>query len=610
MKIERYCELLDRMKRDNISPVQALTVMGLLAAAQKAALTEGRAYLKEALQNPSPLDALSLSMIRVFGKYAIWEDAAAIDSELSALSAELLAALCETWETCQTSDALADTFRNLILRADARRALILPDALEALGLGLLDVEAGDSLYMGLLGMGMARPVGAEEICKVEIRQEWKRIWRILEFLEDEPPCTVCANPLMEPLTAGGKLRTFRKVLLQSTAFIRQSAEETLQKGTEDLFGQYAYGMPPVNRGQSLMTISHALRVMEPDGRGVVILDTGALFRGGKEAEIRTRMMEADVIEAVISLPKGMYFALGAERNLVVLNKNKDESAKGKILFINGAKMGTTRQGKTSLDEKEIRRILGAVREQREEAGFSALAAVSAVREADWQPEQYVQAGTFDAPGVGPVVIPWQEWPKEVPSVPLNEIATVFGGFNLLRSTEESPEGDCRIINFGDVQDGVLLPEKVKRYQSNGAKLTPYYVRPGDIIITSRGTTMKLCQVPEFEGVPMLISQNFYGVRANPECDVKLLLLYLESPVGQYLIDKMRSGAVIRLLNRKAFMKLPVPRKLVENTAEARAEWDAEEARLNEMRRELEKQERMMRKKMWTEMGIDGLFRIK
>ena len=53
MKTERYYELLDRMKRDNISPIQALTVMGLLAASQKAALTEGRAYLKEALHSPS-----------------------------------------------------------------------------------------------------------------------------------------------------------------------------------------------------------------------------------------------------------------------------------------------------------------------------------------------------------------------------------------------------------------------------------------------------------------------------------------------------------------------------------------------------------------------------
>ena len=610
MDIEKMCGLLDGMKRDEIPAVQALTVMGLLAAAQKAVLAEGIPYLKEALQSTAPLNALSLSLIRIFDKYAIWENAAAIDSELSTLSTELLAALCETWGTCQTPDALAETFRALIPRADVRRALILPDSLEALGLGLLDLDAGDSLYMGLLGMGMARPEGMGAICKVEIRQEWQRIWRILEFLENETPCTVCANPLVDPLTTGGRLHTFRKVLLQSTAFLRQNAEEAPQKGAADIFGQYAYGMPPVSRGQSLMTISHALRVMESDGRGVVIVDTGALFRGGKEAEIRRRMMEADVIEAVISLPKGMYFALGAERNLVVLNKQKAESAKGKILFINGAELGATKHGKTILDEKETQRILDVVREQRDEAGFSAVALVSAIREADWQPEQYVRAGTFDAPGVGPVVIPWQEWPKEVPSVPLDEIATVFGGFNLLRSTEESPEGDCRIINFGDVQDGVLQPEKVKRYRSNGAKLSPYYVHPGDIIITSRGTTMKLCQVPEFDGAPMLISQNFYGVRANPECDAKLLLLYLESPVGQYLIDKMRSGAVIRLLNRKAFMKLPVPKRLFESAAEKMAEIEVDETRLDGIRKSLAFQTQKLHRKEWKFMGIDGLFHIK
>lgn len=611
MDIEKMCGLLDGMKRDEIPAVQALTVMGLLAVAQKAVLAEGIPYLKEALQSTAPLNALSLSLIRIFDKYAIWENAAAIDSELSTLSIELLAALCETWGTCQTPDALAETFRALIPRADVRRALILPDSLEALGLGLLDLDAGDSLYMGLLGMGMARPEGMGAICKVEIRQEWQRIWRILEFLENETPCTVCANPLMEPLTTGGRLHTFRKVLLQSTAFLRQNAEETPQKGAADIFGQYAYGMPPVSRGQSLMTISHALRVMESDGRGVVIVDTGALFRGGKEAEIRRRMMEADVIEAVISLPKGMYFALGAERNLVVLNKQKAESAKGKILFINGSELGTTQQGKTILDEKEIQKILAVVRETREaETGFSASVPASAIRDANWQPEQYVRTGTFDARGVGPVVIPWKEWPKEVPSVPLDEIATVFGGFNLLRSTEESLEGDCRIINFGDVQDGVLQPEKVKRYRSGGAKLAPYYVLPGDIIITSRGTTMKLCQVPDFDGVPMLISQNFYGVRVNPECDAKMLLLYMESPVGQYLIDKIRSGAVIRLLNRKAFMKLPVPKQLLENGKTTRKAWDEDEKRLMELRKEVETQEKEMRRKAWAVMGIDGLFREK
>ncbi len=68
----------------------------------------------------------------------------------------------------------------------------------------------------------------------------------------------------------------------------------------------------------------------------IVIDSGALFRGGKEANIRKLFIERDWIEAVILLPEKIFYNTQAPGVIIVINKEKPQERKGKVLFINAS----------------------------------------------------------------------------------------------------------------------------------------------------------------------------------------------------------------------------------------------------------------------------------
>lgn len=87
-------------------------------------------------------------------------------------------------------------------------------------------------------------------------------------------------------------------------------------------------------------LQHTLSVLKDGGRAAVVLDTGAVTRGSgsknedKERNIRKWFVDHDLIEGVIQLPEKLFYNTTAAGVIVVLNKRKPESRKGKIILIN------------------------------------------------------------------------------------------------------------------------------------------------------------------------------------------------------------------------------------------------------------------------------------
>ena len=82
-----------------------------------------------------------------------------------------------------------------------------------------------------------------------------------------------------------------------------------------------YKAPPTsnaNYGWLLNTLSK----LGQDGVGAVLLANGALSAGGVEYEIRRQMIENDVVEAIIILPRSMFYTTDISVTVWILNKNK------------------------------------------------------------------------------------------------------------------------------------------------------------------------------------------------------------------------------------------------------------------------------------------------
>ena len=146
---------------------------------------------------------------------------------------------------------------------------------------------------------------------------------------------------------------------------------------------YNYGYPPNDKADWAWI---QLLLHTATKKAVVVIDQGALFRGGREREIRSKIVDEDLVEAVILLPEKLFYNTQAPGVVIVFNKNKPAERKGKILFINANNEYESHpeiRKLNRLGEGHIERIVKAYREFRNIEGFTRVASLEEVRANDY-----------------------------------------------------------------------------------------------------------------------------------------------------------------------------------------------------------------------------------
>lgn len=150
--------------------------------------------------------------------------------------------------------------------------------------------------------------------------------------------------------------------------------------------RFIYGFAPeTGKKADLMFVQHMLASLKPSGKMAVVMPHGVLFRGGKEKEIRRALLRDNggLIEAIISLPPKLFYGTGIPAAILVLNKNKPDSLRGKVLFINAD--GEYAEGKNQnlLRPEDIEKIDYVYTHKLEVPNYSRLVDVSEIEGHDW-----------------------------------------------------------------------------------------------------------------------------------------------------------------------------------------------------------------------------------
>ena len=118
----------------------------------------------------------------------------------------------------------------------------------------------------------------------------------------------------------------------------------------------------------------------------IVLDNGALFRGGREKNIRKAVVERDLIDAIILLPEKLFYNTGAPGIILIIDKNKPEERRGKILFINASNEFERHPEVRRLNiiaEKNLNCIVDAYRQFKDVEGFARVVGVEEVKKNDY-----------------------------------------------------------------------------------------------------------------------------------------------------------------------------------------------------------------------------------
>lgn len=190
------------------------------------------------------------------------------------------------------------------------------------------------------------------------------------------------DTLAEPLNVeAGRLRQFDRVIANPPF------SQNYERSKCDRTDRFLYGFAPeTGKKADLMFVQHMLASLKANGRGAVVMPHGVLFRGGKEREIRQKMLadNGGVIEAVIGLPPKLFYGTGIPACVLVLNKNKPDHLRGKVLFVNADAEFGEGKNQNYLRPEDIDKIAYAA-EHPEHAipRYSRLVAVDEIEGNDW-----------------------------------------------------------------------------------------------------------------------------------------------------------------------------------------------------------------------------------
>ena len=133
------------------------------------------------------------------------------------------------------------------------------------------------------------------------------------------------NTLANPAFAeGDALRTFDVVLANPPYSIKKWNRGAWEK---DVWGRNTFGTPPQGRADYAF-FQHILKSMDPEtGRCAILFPHGVLFRN-EEAEMRRKLIEADLVECVLGLGPGLFYNSPMEACVIICRSRKTGRAAG------------------------------------------------------------------------------------------------------------------------------------------------------------------------------------------------------------------------------------------------------------------------------------------
>jgi type I restriction enzyme M protein len=275
------------------------------------------------------------------------------------------------------SDVIGDAYEFLIKQfADATNKkageFYTPRSVVRLMIDMLDPKAGETVYDPACGTGgmllaavehargrgddprnfFGKLYGQEKNLTTASVARMNLFLHGLEDFEIERGDTL-RNPVFSAPGTGG-LATFDVVIANPPFSLEKWGREVWES---DPWGRAFAGLPTDSSGD-FAWVQHMVRSMaEKTGRMAVVLPHGVLFRGGVEGEIRQRLLELDLVEAVIGLAPNLFYGATLAACLLVLRHGKPTDRKRKVLIADGTSLFRRGRAQNFLENAHASEIL-------------------------------------------------------------------------------------------------------------------------------------------------------------------------------------------------------------------------------------------------------------
>lgn len=304
---------------------------------------------------------------------------------------------------------------------------------------------------------------------------------------------------------------------------------------------------------SWILAEHVISTLDERGKAAILMPMGAMFRTSiSDVTVKKALINEDIIESIIKMPAGILNYTGVQTCWLIINMNKSSERKDKIQFVDlSEKAEISGRRERVISSEYIDRTLMELNEMKE-SDISFI-----VDRKDIEENQY-NLDIFEH-------IKQKELLKNIDlgsALRLSDVAVIRRGVQATKSKldvlNKANDKSHYLIGLGSIADGKIVLNEEDMIAAENRWIDLYEVREGDILLTSKGSALKIAIVDK-NIKNAILSSNLFLIRLNQsKYKPEVLKYYLESKKGQDLLSTIMKGAVIKSISNKDLEEFIIP----------------------------------------------------
>lgn len=423
-----------------------------------------------------------------------------------------------------------------------------PYEINQLLVGILDIQAGESIYNPCYGMGsvflsLSHIAPHITLYGEELDPKLSLIARLIANLSKLDSSNLYVNDILaSPIFRQGTgYKKFDKILCNPPLNAHLGTE--LLKDDE----RFSTAGNLIKTYPELVFLLHSLAHLGQ--KGVFIVRNQTLMKSSLEKRLRDKLCEDEMIEAIIELPKNIFPHQSYDFSLLVISSSNKQ-----ILHIDASSEHFyTKDGKYNrlINTQEILQLYRT----KDKSPYSSLTPIVSINPQDLRAHSYVKDSHARVKAT-PVKSTAQS--LETLGVEIFRGQRIYG----TQKDEEIEFFDIGIADFAPC--GYTESFQTKKQLGNKSKIHKYQVRSYDILLSLRGITPKLTILGDITHTSV-VNAGIIVLRAPSKAIAQGLYCYLFSQSGEQALAHLYKTSADGTISTENLAKLPIPSTYLRNT---------------------------------------------
>ena len=178
----------------------------------------------------------------------------------------------------------------------------------------------------------------------------------------------------------GSLQTFDCVIANPPFSLKNWGADSF---ASDIYGRNIWGSPS-DSCADFAWLQHMIASMDPkNGRCAIILPQGVLFHGGKDGEMREKLVKSDKLEAIVTFVSGVFYSTGVSACALILNNNKPAEHKNKICLIDASNIYTPKRAQNIMTDNDIQQVCDLYKDYKDVLEKCKIVTLEDIKEKDY-----------------------------------------------------------------------------------------------------------------------------------------------------------------------------------------------------------------------------------